>query len=519
MMRFSSARSAGFAGFLLMILCFTQSAEAQKTLSKKLNVFKKIVHKGGEKKPDAVSIAASEAKVTPKGRLPVIIIPGLIGSELVNKMTDEKVWFNLLRSKEDDLRLPISPDLKANRDNLVPRDILRKIQLIRLTPEIGVYQKLIEVLQADSYTEGKIDAPAESGFTDTFYVFPYDWRLDNVGNAQLLLQKMDEIRTRTKRPELKFNIVAHSMGGLIARYAALYGSADLTTGSAPPAWKGAPYINSISLVATPNAGALGALNSFINGFSLFGGGKLNFPFVQKFTKYDVFTIPSIYQLLPHDGTVRAFDENLKPLKIDIYDPATWEKYGWAAYTDEAFVKNFDAADQAQAKAYFQAVLLRAKLFQAALDAKPATKSPFPTYYLGSECKQTVDGMIIRRDAKSSRWITDFGSSAFTRSDGTKVTAAQTAKVLLSPGDGVVAKRSLLASFLDIGGRLRNPRSGILINDTAISCDEHNRLTGNEGVDKNLLTILNNPVNNPSKPITKKAPITRRKIVRRRVRVN
>ena len=184
------------------------------------------------------------------------------------------------------------------------------------------------------------------------------------------------------------------------------------------------------MIATPNGGAASALNSLLKGFSLFGGGKLNLPFIQKITKFDLFTIPSIYQLLPHTNMVRAFDENLRPLKIDIYDPAVWEKYGWAAYMDEDFNKNFESVEQTQAKEYFRMVLLRAKLFQAALDAKPAVKSPIPTYYLGSECKQTLDGFIVRQDDKKG-WITEFGSPSYTKSNGEKVKEKQIIKFIIS----------------------------------------------------------------------------------------
>ncbi|MGI8467782.1 MAG: lipase/acyltransferase domain-containing protein [Pyrinomonadaceae bacterium] len=498
---------AGFARYFLLlfaILFFVGSTPAQNPPPQTTPVPQKAVPKTDnnskteEKKDDKKSDAAKTAvKPTPKGRLPVIIIPGLIGSELINKDTGEKVWFSLRRAKDDDLRLPVSANLKGNKDSLVVGDILRKFKILPLTPDIEIYQKLIDSLQTDGYTEGKIDAPDATGYADTFYVFPYDWRLDNVENAHLLLQKMDEIRTKLNRPNLKFDIVAHSMGGLIARYAALYGNADLTDVKPNPTWRGAAYINSIALIATPNAGAAASLNSFIRGFSLFGGGKLNVPFIQKITKFDLFTIPSVYQLLPHAGAVHAYDEHLRPLKIDIYDPATWEKYGWAAYTDDDFNKNFEPAEQIQAKAYFRAVLHRAKLFQAALDAKPAIKNPIPTYYLGSECKQTPDGFIIRRDAKKNRWETEFGSPSFTRTDGAKVSDKQTKRLLNSPGDGVVPKSSLIYSYEKLG-RLQNPRSGVLINDVTISCDEHNRLTGNIAIDKNLVSILGSsiPVTNP-----------------------
>ncbi len=472
-----------FAMLFAVSLVFNQAAFAQDEKQKETPESKK------EDKKESKKDEKTEVKPTAKGRLPVILIPGLVGSELVNKDNKNKVWFDLSRAKDDDLRLPISPNLKANRDNLIPVDIIREIQLIKFTPKVEVYQKLIETLQADGFTEGKIDNPQAGGETDTFYVFPYDWRIDNVENAQILLQKLDALRAGLNRPDLKFNVIAHSMGGLITRYAAMYGKDNLTARRSRPAWKGASYFNSISLVAVPNAGATGALDSMINGFSLFGSGKLNLPFVQNLSRADLFTIQSIYQLLPHAGTARVFDENLKPLRIDLYNPATWEKYGWTVYSDADFAKKFSPEEQATAKAYFRAVLLRAKQFQAALDAVPAAKNPVPTYYLGAECRQTIDGMIIRQDTKKGKWITEFGAVSYTRSDGTKVSKEETEKVLLAPGDGVVSKRSLLASFLSFG-KQRSANSSFILNVAPDACAEHNRLTGNEAVAKNLLSVLN-----------------------------
>ena len=478
------------AALFVFLMVFGQTARAQdekQTDSSGVRKESKKDEKKDDKKDDKKDEKV-QVKNTAKGRLPVILIPGLIGSELINKNSRDTVWFDLNRAKDDDLRLPISPDLRANKDNLVPRDIVREVQLVKLTPKIEIYQKLIDSLQADGFTEGKLDAPTAGGDADTFYVFPYDWRLDNVENAQILLQKLDELRAKLNRPDLKVNVIAHSMGGLITRYALMYGKSDLN-GRARPNWRGAGYFNSISLVATPNAGALQSLDSMLNGFSFFGSGKINLPFVQNLSRSDLFTIPSIYQLLPHANTARIFDENLKPLKIDLYNPAVWERYGWTAYSDEDFAKKFEPAEQKQAKAYFRAVLLRAKQFQAALDAAPSVKNPVPIYYFGAECRATIDGMIIRRNAKKEKWITEFEPSAYTKTDGTKVTKEETEKILLSPGDGVVSKRSLLASLLRLG-KLGDQNSSFILNAAPDACSEHNRLPGDGAVTKNLLSLLN-----------------------------
>lgn len=501
----SKLQAGKFSGFLvvfLFLIFFVNSADAQTVSPRKKAGKAAQTEAMRNAKPAASKKSTAAAKpAAVKSRLPVIIIPGLIGSELINKATSERVWFRLGRSSSDDLRLPISPDIKANKDNLTAGDMLRKIKIFKFAPEVRVYDKLVNVLQDDGFKEGKFDKPEDGGDADTFYVFSYDWRLDNVENAQLLLKKLDALRVRYKRPNLKFNIIAHSMGGLIARYAAMYGSADLTAQSPRSTWKGANYFNTISLVATPNAGAATSLNSLLNGFSLFGNGKINLPFIQSLSRFDLFTIPSIYQLLPHDGRLRAFDEKLQPIKVDIYDPATWEKYGWAAYTKPEFTKKLDGATPEQGKAYFEAVLGRAKLFQAALDAKPAFKSPFPTFYLGAGCKQTIDGLILRQD-KDGAWKTDFGSPSYTRSDGVKMSSKETKKSLLSSGDGVVPKTSLLFSYTNFG-KLRNSRTKAVINELTDSCDEHNRLTGNVKVDQVLLNVLNNKpieVEQPAAPV-------------------
>src|SRR5690606_38651043 len=71
--------------------------------------------------------ATPEQKASaPAGREPIIIIPGLTGSQLVNKNTGEVVWFKTSRSKDDDLRLPISPTLSRNTDSLIAGDVIRE---------------------------------------------------------------------------------------------------------------------------------------------------------------------------------------------------------------------------------------------------------------------------------------------------------------------------------------------------------------------------------------------------------
>src|SRR6185369_15365413 len=98
------------------------------------------------------------------------------------------------------------------------------------------------------------------------------------------------------------------------------------------------------LLGTPNQGATLSLRELINGSDLVGVG-FNLPFIQRFTKFDVFTIPTAFELLPAPGTLKAYDEDLKPIEVDLYDPATWEKYGWSPIGDKDFAKHFTPAEQ------------------------------------------------------------------------------------------------------------------------------------------------------------------------------
>ena len=436
-------------------------------------------------------IAASAVRSTGQepvntGKAPIIIIPGLTGSDLYNSKTGEQVWFKPVRAKDDDLRLPISPNLARNRDSLVARDIMREVKIVSFLPEIEVYEKLISSLEArGGYKEGKWDAPAKDGDKDTFYVFPYDWRRDNVESARLLIRRIEALKRKLGKPQLKFNVVAHSMGGLLARYAAMYGNADIPTRGINPTWAGAKHFDKIFLLGTPNTGSVSSVNALLNGFSYIGGG-LNLPFIQNINRFDVFTIPSIYQLLPHDGTLRVYDEKLQLMKVDIYDPATWETYNWGIWRDDDYEKKFSPAEVRNARSYFNAVLARAKRFQMALNARSNRPIPVSFYLVGGDCKETQNALLLRRNEKKDRWITSFKAESFTASDGEKVTAEQLKPLLFSPGDSVVLKRSLVAEDV-----VSDPNNKILpIKAEIFQCEGHTKLVTNVEVQDKLLTMLN-----------------------------
>ena len=111
-------------------------------------------------------------------------------------------------------------------------------------------------------------------------------------NARLLIRKMRAFKKKTKRPNLKFNVLAHSMGGLITRYAAMYGDRDLPRGRPKPNWAGNRYFNKVFLFGTPNKGAADSLQTLLEGFGAIR--NINLPFVRDLTAIEVFTMPSLF---------------------------------------------------------------------------------------------------------------------------------------------------------------------------------------------------------------------------------
>ncbi len=430
---------------------------------------------------------------------PVIIIPGITGSELVNKNNGHTVWFRVSKSKTDDLRLPILADPTRMHDSLVARDLLRSVK-ISILPKFDVYGGLIDSLvtrggyHEESWDKGR-------GADKALYVFAYDWRLDNVTNARLLVGKVEALKRRLKKPGLKFDIVAHSMGGIIARYAAMYGDADLVAeGRAPqPTWAGARDFNELVLLGTPNEGSALALNSLINGLRL-GGIKIDLPFVRSMSKFDVFTIPAAFQLLPAPGTLNAYDEKLKPLNIDLYDPKVWAKYGWSPFDDKGFSEAFSSGEKRNIDIYFATVLSRAKRLHQALAVGPKdAKGGVSIHLVGSDCKDALDGIVLYQE--KDKWKTLFKPSGFTTSDGQKVSSDDVKKVIIGPGDGTVTRRSLEAtteSFITKIASILFPKSSKFV------CEEHDRLQTNSEIQDYVISIISGkPVEPAAKPAGEK----------------
>jgi pimeloyl-ACP methyl ester carboxylesterase len=279
-------------------------------------------------RPDLAQIFRPARELT--GKTPVIVIPGMLGSRLVNKRTWEKVWPRA-HPKEDDLSLPTSPDLRQNRDDVVATDVVETAKLGFPIPEIKVYEELTETpANHAGYKRGDIDDLQPGGDRDTFYLFAYDWRRDNVETAQLLAEKIAHLKQRLGRPDLRFNLIAHSMGGLVARYYMMYGGEDvLGRPEAKVTWAGAPSIDKLVLVGVPNEGTMEAVRALVEGFPVAESGLL--PLFGTVEAETAFTMPAAFQLLPHRGSQEFYDGSLRAIPLNLYEVETWHRYRWSIF--------------------------------------------------------------------------------------------------------------------------------------------------------------------------------------------
>src|SRR5215813_2751842 len=76
---------------------------------------------------------------TRQGKRPIIVIPGILGTQLIDSKTGEMIWPSALRSSAEGAVLPMTPDLAANRDDIVPGKIIETVKFAKVLPEVYVY--------------------------------------------------------------------------------------------------------------------------------------------------------------------------------------------------------------------------------------------------------------------------------------------------------------------------------------------------------------------------------------------
>lgn len=232
--------------------------------------------------------------------IPLIFIPGIAGSNLYdvgNVYTEDGANFWLGHYFTDHRQLTLDPD--KGQLSIIATDVLRTEEIDLPGPvnktEV-VYQPLLDMLSSrGGYREYLVDDLSSRRTSTgcdlsqtkdrrpTLFVFAYDWRRDNSENATALKEYVDCIRQFHQN--VRVNILAHSMGGIIARRYILDNPGqvkNLITIGTP--WLGAPKI--INTLET---------GEFLDGF-------FSFVLVLDSTIKDLLEFfPGAHQLLPSEG--------------------------------------------------------------------------------------------------------------------------------------------------------------------------------------------------------------------------
>jgi pimeloyl-ACP methyl ester carboxylesterase len=432
-----------------------------------------------DKAPDLSRLYASgmEQVRTP----PVIVIPGTLGSRL-DRRDGTEVWpgstLHLLAGSKSDLELPFDPvSLQPGDDGLEASGLFEGVL------NADFYGAILQTLRASGgFVPGRLGEHADPRVR-RFYVFAYDWRQDNVTTAKRLDAMIEQLRHDYVDPTLKVDLIAHSMGGLIARYYLRYGAVDALEGEGdfPITMAGAQKVGTAVLLGTPNLGSVSSLQSMLLGHSVG---------LRRIEPEVLATMPSVYELLPHPLTDWSVDPSGKDLDLDLYDAATWKRMQWSVFDPvvidrlRARFKSRSDADAyiAALQAYFARNLERARRFIWSVTFEEPS-SPVKFVVFGGDCTLTPARVVIEPQGGRSL------ARLFPDDVRHKLPGVDYTHLMLEPGDGAVTKPSLLAREALNPVAPRNDALFFPLAYAFFLCESHERLTGNINFQDNLLNVL------------------------------
>jgi len=372
--------------------------------------------------PELGTLYTRTAKYQDPYRNPVIVIPGILGSKLVDPASGRIVWGafggeSINPTTPDGARLLSLPmqenaTLSQLKDEVHSAGALDRIRIefAGLPITLNAYTRILTTLGAGGFRDDQLGEAGQIDYGDEHYTcfqFDYDWRRDNIENAQRLARFIvekkaivaQEIKKRfgVSHHDVKFDIVAHSMGGLITRYFLRYGDTDLPEdGSAlEVTWAGAEHVQRVILVGTPNSGSLNAINQLVEGVRFS-------PVLPEFKAAIIGTMPSVYQLLPRTRHGQVVDrKNDQPIG-DLFDPHLWEQLGWGLADPDQdrylqmLLPDEDDSDSRRRIAldHQRKCMVRARMFTAALDRPAVTPQGLDLYLFAGDAKPTSAKLAV-----------------------------------------------------------------------------------------------------------------------------
>ena len=352
----------------------------------------------------------------------MVVVPGILGSEL-RRPDGTHLWLNLRNALgHHDLSLPFRLPFSESCDDLVPGGLIGADTVLPRVFGFTEYADLLQLLASAGFGR---DNPEERR---TYHVFTYDWRRDLVESARRLGAWLDERAEAAGDPGLRFSVIGHSMGALVARYYLRYGTAEPGP-DLEVTWAGARRIRNLGLVAPPNGGSIGALDAILN------GSRVGLSYTTLAASV-VARMPSIYQLLPPKGARPLVDARGREAG-DLHEAATWDRLGWGPFRpfparrrgDESETRR-ECSDHVR---FLEAALLRARVFQDALSAPAKAPCPIRVVVLGGDCLPTPARALVQEPRGTPPRV-----DPWTRAES---------DLLLEAGDGRVTRASAAGAHL------------------------------------------------------------------------
>jgi pimeloyl-ACP methyl ester carboxylesterase len=409
------------------------------------------------------------------------MIPGAFGSALRDRRTRKEIWpssdSQLLIGDYRALELPIDhgtlePVAAGFEAHAVFREGLGRDfygHMLDTLENVGCYIRC-----------GATRKPIPG--KRNLYVYLYDFRLDNVIAVRGLEALIEQIRADYGDSRLKVDILAHSNGGLLARYYARYGSADLPlSGEFRPTYTGAQAIRRLLLVGTPNLGTLQPVLSHLRGEEIG---------LRRIPAEVIATCPGAAQLMPHPSVPWLVDPNGQVLWRDLFDIDTWRDFEWSLFDPRIAVRTIERHGGGVEgrryldvlRAYMAKHLVRGRRFAESLAVAPRPEDVQP-YVFGGDCELTlarlvaesVHGRVHAREA--------------TAEIETPTLGVDYEAIMFEPGDSVVTRSSLLGRRdLNVASP-RGPDESLRVTHSVFLCEKHQQLTGNRNFQDNLLNAL------------------------------
>ncbi|MGI9247313.1 MAG: esterase/lipase family protein [Steroidobacteraceae bacterium] len=411
-------------------------------------------------------------------RPPLILIPGAFGSSLRSRATGREVWPasdpELLLSNYRSLELPIDPvTLEPLADGLEAYAVFRE--------GLGrdFYGEVIDHLErVGGYRLVRPGQPLRDD-ESPLHLLLYDFRRDNLEAVRALDALVARIRADAAAPDLAVDILAHSNGGLIARYYARYGTAPLPeTGDFVPTYAGVPAIRRLLLVGTPNLGTIQPVLSLLRGEEIG---------LRRIPSEVVATCPGLPQLMPHPAVPWLVGRDGTVMRANLYDVETWRDLRWGLW-DPRIAERTRAlhGGGGAGRRYLETLrefqakhLRRGSRFIEALGV-PAGPEDVEARVFGGDCELTLARLVVESVEQVLRGRERIADLAAPDPNVAYESA------MFEPGDTVVTRSSLLGRTSQgpwpAGPPLRVAQATFL-------CEHHQQLTGNAMLIDNVLHAL------------------------------